>query len=96
MSFEIPTGGFYLWLKLPPRLNAHSFFEACKALKVAVMPGDPFFPQATADHTYVRINYTYPAISDIHEGIRRIAKAIETATVTGKSATKDNYTDLIL
>lgn len=96
MSFKVPDGGFYLWLKLPPRLNAHSFFEACKTLKVAVMPGDPFFPQATAEHTYVRINYTYPAISDIHEGVRRIAKAIEIATVATQHQKNETYTDLIL
>ena len=96
LTFSIPTGGFYLWLKLPDHVNPQSFFESCKTLKVAVMPGDPFYPQVTADSTHIRINYTYPDISEIQEGVNRIVEAMRRASKVKTKHSPDQITDLIL
>lgn len=96
LSFLIPDGGFYLWLKLPEKVHPQSFYDACKKLKVAVMPGDPFFPQAMADHVYIRINYTYPDLDEIQEGIRRLTEAMRIATLKNKPKSDYRITDLIL
>ncbi len=74
--FEIPKGGFYIWLRLPDEINMVDFFESCKKEKVSVMPGDTFFPAGSCDHSYLRINYSYPELNEIPKGIDRLFNAL--------------------
>jgi len=84
LLFDIPEGSFYLWVKLPPHIYGHAFFETCKKLKIAVMPGDPFYPEASAQQTCVRLNYSFSTDADIIEGITRFANAIQMTSAQTK------------
>lgn len=95
LSFNEPSGSFYLWTKLPSDIYSHGFFEMCKKLKVAIMPGDPFYPEATANQTYVRLNYSYPTEQEIIEGIERLVKAIKVTSSLPKNASIKRYNLLL-
>jgi len=87
LTFEIPEGSFYLWVKLPPHIYSHHFFETCKKVKISVLPGDPFYPEASSQQTCVRLNYSYPSEADIIEGIARFANAIKLTSTQSKAPT---------
>ena len=97
IQYTVPKGGFYIWLKLPSTVNPQQFYDQCKRLKVAVMPGHPFFPEGDYQDNYVRINYSYPSHSEITTGVKRLAKAIEASQSSAiKTAQTNNFDNLIV
>lgn len=81
IEYTLPKGGFYIWMKLPDTVNPQKFYDQCKNLKVAVMPGDPFFPEGGYLDNYVRINYSYPSHEEIIVGVERLAKAVNASRI---------------
>jgi len=70
-------GGMFLWIVLPKGLSSMDlFYEAVKE-KVVFVPGDPFYV-SRKDVNAFRLNFSNASESDIIEGIRRLAKVIET------------------
>ena len=70
-------GGMFLWVVLPKGLSSMDlFYEAVKE-KVVFVPGDPFYV-SKKDVNAFRLNFSNATESDITEGIRRLAKVIET------------------
>lgn len=71
-----PVGGFYVWLALPPGLDAKAMLPRAIAHRVAYVPGTGFYANgAGGDH--LRLSYCYPGPERIREGVRRLAAAIE-------------------
>jgi len=73
------AGGFYIWCKMPENLRPVELMDHCERFKVAIMPGEPSFPNGTIGETYVRLNYTFPSESEIVEGVRRFAQAVRSS-----------------
>lgn len=73
-SFEIPKGGFFLWLGLPNGLDCFTFFEACIKRQVSFLPGSPFFPNNDC-HSYVRLNFTGQSEDNLREAVKRMGQA---------------------
>ena len=71
-----PGGGFYVWVTLPPGLDAKKMLPRAVNARVAYVPGTAFFADGTgADH--LRLSYCYPEPARIREGIRRLAGVID-------------------
>lgn len=72
--FDLPAGGFYLWLQLSEQLNATSLVESSRARGVAVTSGQLYFANSGGEQ-HIRI--AYPALSpdDLQAAIKIIGEA---------------------
>jgi 2-aminoadipate transaminase len=68
----------FLWVILPEGLNAADLFNEAVKLKVAYVPGAPFFPNGGGENT-MRLNFSNANPEMIREGIIRLGKVIKEA-----------------
>jgi 2-aminoadipate transaminase len=66
-----PQGGLFVWVTLPPTLDATAVLQAALAANVAFAPGPAFFAQGGGQHM-MRLNFTCMEPDRIEEGIRRL------------------------
>jgi 2-aminoadipate transaminase len=71
-SWTAPQGGFYVWLTLPDGVDTVALSAAARELKVAYVPGRPFYI-GDGGTSQIRLSYSRVADDLIDEGIRRIA-----------------------
>jgi DNA-binding transcriptional MocR family regulator len=76
LTWNKPRGGYYLWCRLPSGLSSTRFFNKAAEQHVLVMPGAPFF-SAEPPYDAFRLNFTYPAQTDIEEGVKRLCKTLK-------------------
>ena len=74
----VPQGGYYLWLRLPDGIRADRLAVAAARRGVRVLPASQFYATA-GPATHVRLAYSYASASEIAEGVRRLAQALEEA-----------------
>jgi 2-aminoadipate transaminase len=72
-----PAGGFYVWLQLPPGLNAKAMLPRAISSRVAYVPGTGFFTGG-AGGEFLRLSYCFPEPARIREGVRRLAEVVGT------------------
>jgi 2-aminoadipate transaminase len=70
-----PDGGLFLWVRLPPALDAADLMKAAARLNVAFVPGEPFWVGSPARNT-LRLNFSNATEERIEEGVRRLGAAI--------------------
>ena len=71
-SWTRPAGGFYIWVTLPPGLDASAMLPRAVTARVAYVPGTAFYADG-AGTTAMRLSYCYPSPERIREGVRRLA-----------------------
>ncbi len=76
VTWNRPEGGMFLWVTLPPALNALDVLGKAIENNVAYVTGEPFFPNGGGQH-HCRLNYSYSSDETIVEGIKRLGKVIE-------------------
>jgi DNA-binding transcriptional MocR family regulator len=74
--WNVPTGGFYVWLTLPDGLDAKAMLPRAVTARVAYVPGTAFFADGFGAHS-MRLSYCYPTPERIREGVRRLVGVIE-------------------
>ena len=77
-SWTTPQGGFYVWVTLPGGVDAVALSPAARDLKVAYVPGRPFYI-GDGGTSQIRLSYSRVAEDLIDEGIRRIAEVARAA-----------------
>jgi 2-aminoadipate transaminase len=77
-SWTTPQGGFYVWLTLPGGVDTVALSAAARDLKVAYVPGRPFYV-GDGGTSQIRLSYSRVADDLIDEGIRRIAAVARAA-----------------
>lgn len=76
VSFDIPSGGLFIWLRLPDAMSANELLPlACKE-GVAFVPGKHFFTDNSQGDEWMRLNFASQSVEDIEEGIKRLGVAI--------------------
>lgn len=75
-SWNVPAGGFYVWLKLPHGLDAKMMLPRAITARVAYVSGTAFFADGQGGD-YLRLSYCYPTPERIREGVRRLAGVID-------------------
>jgi 2-aminoadipate transaminase len=80
VRFTVPQGGYYLWLTLPPRIDADKLAARAFEEKVGIIPGSKFYagkgPKGLGAPTNnVRLCYSHAEPEEIEEGIKRLARA---------------------
>lgn len=91
-SWNVPDGGFYVWVKLPEGVDARAMFPRAVTERVAYVPGTAFYMHGQgADH--LRLSYCYPTPERIREGVRRLATVVnaeaDLAQLFGTRAQRD-------
>lgn len=73
VQYTNPKGGMFLWMTLPEKMDAYSFFSLALEKKVAFVPGESFFTKQSKKNT-LRLNFSNSDPERIEEGIRRMAE----------------------
>ncbi|MGG2066018.1 PLP-dependent aminotransferase family protein [Bacillus sp. S14(2024)] len=73
-TWDIPKGGFYIWLHIIPAFSIQELFH--KALKAGILlnPGNLYDRNS---NQYLRISYSYASLYDIERGIEKLARIIQ-------------------
>lgn len=74
--WNVPDGGFYVWLTLPEGLDAKAMLPRAVTARVAYVPGTAFFADGFGSQS-MRLSYCYPTPERIREGVRRLVGVIE-------------------
>jgi 2-aminoadipate transaminase len=76
MAWQIPRGGFYFWCELPRMVDRARLSAMAAELAVNFLPGYPCFVDEPSSH-WVRLNFTFPALQEIEEGVARFLRAVQ-------------------
>jgi 2-aminoadipate transaminase len=79
-----PSGGMFLWVKLPGGMSTLELFDRAMEEKVAFVPGTPFHVDGGGDDS-MRLCFSNSDEAAIEEGIRRLGRAIKEMGVRGVS-----------
>ncbi len=75
-----PEGGFYVWLTMPPGIDAAAMLPLAVSERVAYVPGTAFYAGVGLTEVArrsMRLSYCYPEPERIREGVRRLATVAE-------------------
>ena len=72
VTWNTPDGGMFLWLKLPPGMNAAELLPKAVARNVAFVPGAAFYADAPQHHT-LRLSFVTASVDQINVGIEALA-----------------------
>lgn len=82
LSWNVPSGGFYLWVRLPPHVAARELLDAALEEGAAFVPGDAF--GVARDHSRgLRFSYSGAPLDRIDEGVRRLRRAFDGVSARG-------------
>ncbi len=70
-----PVGGFFVFLFAPEGIDTKQMLPKAVEKGVAYVPGQAFYVDGSGANT-MRLNYSYPSIEQIEEGIKRLAEVI--------------------
>ena len=75
MEWVKPSGGFYVWCKLPEGIPHMTLLVNASEKGVTYIPGTAFYLNGRGGQ-YMRLNFTYPSKKDIKTGICRLKEAV--------------------
>jgi 2-aminoadipate transaminase len=67
-----PDGGYFLWLELPPAIDAAELNAAAADVGISFVPGAGFFGAANT----ARLSFSFPSVEEIHEGAQRLTALV--------------------
>ena len=71
-----PEGGLFLWVTLPDPMDTKAMLAKSLEAGAAYVPGTAFYPRKRDGRTSMRLNFSYPSVSDIGEGMRRLGAVV--------------------
>ncbi|MCX8195756.1 MAG: PLP-dependent aminotransferase family protein [Acidilobaceae archaeon] len=75
-SWTKPIGGLFVLVSLKERVDTRKMLYKAIERGVAYVPGASFFVSRDGSHT-MRLNYSYPSLEQIREGVRRLAATVK-------------------
>ncbi len=75
VTWTEPEGGLFLFVTLPPRLDADNIFRKAIEKNVAFVSGSSFFCNDSGRNT-MRINFSFSNPTEIEEGVKRLSMVI--------------------
>ena len=76
VTWNCPSGGMFLWVRLPEGKDARKLLDRCLERNVAFVPGQEFFPDGSGENT-IRLNFSNASTEKIEEGIGRIGEVLK-------------------
>jgi 2-aminoadipate transaminase len=74
-SWSIPTGGFFVWARLPEGLDSKRLLAQAIGARVAYVPGRAFYADGSGAQE-LRLSFCYPSSAQIREGVARLAAVL--------------------
>ena len=75
VHWTVPRGGFYIWVQLPPSVDASELLEKSIRKGIVFVVGKAFDPQGKKNDC-LRLSFSHTAEDKIELGIRKIAEAL--------------------
>ena len=79
VEYDAPTGGYFVWLRLPEGADGAAMRALAKQHGVDVRHGAQFSPTGALGN-HLRLSYAFYDDADITEGVARLGRALATAT----------------
>lgn len=70
-----PGGGYFVWVRLPPGLDAAAMLPAAEAAEVSYLPGERFFVGA-GGRDRLRLSFSLLPPAELAEGARRLGAVV--------------------
>jgi 2-aminoadipate transaminase len=88
-AFDVPQGGYYVWVTLPDGVDGDRVARLALDGGVTVLPGSKFFASSDVPHpkNHLRIAYSHATADEVDTGIRVLATAYRAATADRAAAT---------
>jgi 2-aminoadipate transaminase len=83
-TWNRPTGGFYLWVKLPKGVDAEALVYECIERGVVYVPGTAFYTDGSG-HSELRMSFCLPSIDDIRKGATILGEVFRDAAAKAVS-----------
>jgi DNA-binding transcriptional MocR family regulator len=74
-SWTRPNGGFFVWVTIPPGLDAQAMLPRAVTARVAYVPGNAFYADGLGTR-HMRLSYCLPPPDKIIEGTRRLGEVM--------------------
>jgi 2-aminoadipate transaminase len=72
-----PIGGLFIFAWMPKEIDTKEMIQNCiQKYGVVYVPGQSFFVDGSGRNT-MRLNFTYPSIDEIEQGIKKLGKVIK-------------------
>ncbi|NQW75053.1 MAG: PLP-dependent aminotransferase family protein [Candidatus Planktophila sp.] len=71
-----PSGGFYVWVTLPPEIDTTALMPKAIVAKVAYVPGTAFFADGFGSWS-LRLSYCFPTPERIRDGVKSLGGVIK-------------------
>ncbi|MFG3228674.1 aminotransferase class I/II-fold pyridoxal phosphate-dependent enzyme [Kitasatospora sp. NPDC048194] len=81
LSWNVPSGGFFLTVKVPFAADNAALLRSAEEHGVIWTPMSYFYPQGGGEHT-MRLSFSYLTRADVEDGIARLARFVA-AEATG-------------
>ena len=88
-AFDVPQGGYYVWVTLPEGVDGDRVARLALDGGVTVLPGSKFFARSDAPYpkNHLRIAYSHATVDEVETGIRILAAAYRAVTSDRAAAT---------
>jgi len=73
-SYGLPSGGMFLWVQLPPGLDANALLKCALGKGVAFLPGPLCCVEGGGD--YIRLNFSHPGRDELLLGMNLMSEAV--------------------
>ncbi len=74
VEYDLPTGGYFVWLRLPPGTDGAALRSTAKQHGVDLRHGALFSPSGRLGN-HLRLSYAFYEDDDISEGVARLARS---------------------
>jgi 2-aminoadipate transaminase len=85
-SYQVPLGGYFVWLELPSTVDASMLLSQAEAEGVSFVPGRSFFPSPTGNTNYLRLAFTYYEPTMLKDGAERLVRIIRNLHPTRRTS----------
>ncbi len=76
--WQPPLGGYFVWVRLPPEIDAAALLPEAEAAGVAYLPGELFFA-AGGGRSFLRLSFSLLPPEQLEEGARRLGATLRAA-----------------
>lgn len=73
-SWDIPMGGFYIWLKIQPDISIRKLFELALREGILLNPGSVYDKN---EQQHLRLSYSYASLAELEKGLKRLSELIK-------------------
>lgn len=77
-TWNIPNGGYYIWLKLNSNINTEKLFKAAIKDNILINPGSLY---SFERNVFIRLSFSYASLGEFEIGLMRLAEIIKQFSV---------------